>query len=159
MKLSITRARQQLFQVVNAVQRGRTVTVTRRGKPGLTLESDGSIMIREEPSSGRARGAAQAILTAHPGVRWAHWDHYEPLWLRGSRIPRYDGSEGELYELEFGLDHESIELTGSWDPVTARKETMKRIELHPRDYVVYAYNGLVAVTEHLLEQQESGGPR
>ncbi|MGH8632816.1 MAG: type II toxin-antitoxin system prevent-host-death family antitoxin [Burkholderiales bacterium] len=64
MKLSITRARRQLFQVVNAVQSGRRVTVTRRGKPGLTLESDGSIMIREEPASERARGAAHAILTA-----------------------------------------------------------------------------------------------
>ncbi len=25
---------------------------------------------------------AQEILAAHPGVRWVHWDHYEPLWLR-----------------------------------------------------------------------------
>ena len=64
MKLSITRARRQLFQVVNAVQHGRRVTVTRRGKLGVTFESDGSIMIREEPTSKRARGAAQAILTA-----------------------------------------------------------------------------------------------
>ena len=60
--------------------------------------------------------------------------------------------DGELYELEMGIDHESIELTGSWDPVTARKETTKKVELHPRDYVVYAYNGLVAVTGHLLER-------
>ncbi|MCC6381194.1 MAG: hypothetical protein IT304_01740 [Dehalococcoidia bacterium] len=60
--------------------------------------------------------------------------------------------DGELYELEFGIDHESIEMTGSWDPVTARKETRKKRDLHPRDYVVYAYNGLVAVTEHLLER-------
>jgi hypothetical protein len=63
--------------------------------------------------------------------------------------------EGELYELEFGIDHDSIELTGSWDPVTARKETKKKLELHPRDYIVYAYNGLVAVTEALLERSES----
>ena len=61
--------------------------------------------------------------------------------------------DGELYELEFGIDHDSIELTGSWDPVTARKETKKKLDLHPRDYLVYAYNGLVAVTEHLLEQR------
>lgn len=63
------------------------------------------------------------------------------------------GEDGELYELEMGIDHESVELTGSWDPVTARKETLKKIDLHPRDYVVYAYAGLVAVTEHLLERQ------
>jgi len=42
--------------------------------------------------------------------------------------------------------------------VTARKETKKKLELHPRDYIVYAYNGLVAVTEALLERQaDSGG--
>lgn len=61
--------------------------------------------------------------------------------------------DGELYELEMGIDHDSIEMTGSWDPVTARKETKKKLELHPRDYLVYAYNGLVAVTELLLERQ------
>jgi len=69
------------------------------------------------------------------------------------------GEDGELYELEFGIDHDSIELTGSWDPVTARKETLKKVEMHPRDYIVYAYSGLMAVTEHLLErQQEGAGP-
>ncbi len=63
------------------------------------------------------------------------------------------GEDGDLYELEMGIDHDSVELTGSWDPVTARKETLKKLELHPRDYVVFAYAGLVAVTEHLLERQ------
>lgn len=60
--------------------------------------------------------------------------------------------DGELYELEIGIDHEAIELTGSWDPVTARKETKKKLELHPRDEIVYAYNGLLAVIEALLER-------
>lgn len=65
--------------------------------------------------------------------------------------------DGALYELEFGIDHESIELTGSWDPVTARKETKKKLDLHPRDYIVYAYNGLVAVSDHLLERRAVEG--
>jgi hypothetical protein len=69
------------------------------------------------------------------------------------------GEDGELYELEFGIDHDSIELTGSWDPVTARKETMRKLDLHPRDYIVYAYNGLVAVTEELLERQAASAGR
>ena len=60
--------------------------------------------------------------------------------------------DGELYELQMGIDHESIELMDSWDPVTARKETLKKIDLLPRDYIQYAYAGLMAVTEHLLEQ-------
>jgi hypothetical protein len=64
------------------------------------------------------------------------------------------GEDGELYELEIGIDHDSIELTGSWDPVTARNETLKKVEFHPRDYVVYAYSALTAVTEYLLERQQ-----
>ena len=67
--------------------------------------------------------------------------------------------DGELYELEFGIDHDSIELSGSWDPVTARKETRKKLDLHPKDYIVYAYSGLVAVTEQLLEREEEGAGR
>lgn len=61
--------------------------------------------------------------------------------------------DGELYELEMGIDHESVELTGSWDPVTARKETLKKLDLHPREYLIYAYAGLMAVTEELLERE------
>jgi hypothetical protein len=61
--------------------------------------------------------------------------------------------DGELYELQMGVDHESIELMDSWDPVTARKETLKKIEFHPRDQLLYAYAGLIAVTELLLEQE------
>jgi hypothetical protein len=62
--------------------------------------------------------------------------------------------DGELYELEIGIDHDAIELTGSWDPVTARKEERKKLEFSPRDYINYAYNGLLAVTEELLEREE-----
>lgn len=65
--------------------------------------------------------------------------------------------DGELYELQMGIDHESIELLDSWDPVTARKETLKKVDLHPRDYIQYAYAGLMAVTEQLLERQELDG--
>lgn len=59
---------------------------------------------------------------------------------------------GDLFELEMGIDHDAVELTGSWDPVTARKETLKKLELLPRDYLVYGYSGLMAVTEALLER-------
>ena len=62
------------------------------------------------------------------------------------------GEDGDLYELEFGVDHEAVEITGSWDPVTARKEEKRPLNLHPRDYVVYAYSGLMAITEALLER-------
>lgn len=65
--------------------------------------------------------------------------------------------DGELYELQMGIDHDAIELTGSWDPVTARAETKKKLDLHPLEYIVYAYNGLVAVTELLLERATGDG--
>lgn len=65
--------------------------------------------------------------------------------------------DGELYELQMGIDHEAIELTGSWDPVTARKETLKRIDLHPRDQLVYLYEALRLVTEALLEREAARG--
>ena len=68
---------------------------------------------------------------------------------RGCVVVREDG---ELYELEFGVDHEAVEITGSWDPVTARREEARKLDLHPRDYVVYAYSGLMAITEALMER-------
>jgi antitoxin (DNA-binding transcriptional repressor) of toxin-antitoxin stability system len=52
------------LQVFDAVRRGSKVTVTRRGKPSLTLEPDGSIMVREEPTAEQARTAANSILAA-----------------------------------------------------------------------------------------------
>ncbi len=65
--------------------------------------------------------------------------------------------DGELYELEIGIDHDSIELLGSWDPVTARKEERKKVDLLPRDYLIYGYAALMALTDELMEQQAGGG--
>lgn len=64
--------------------------------------------------------------------------------------------DGELYELEIGVDHDSIELLGSWDPVTARKEEKKKLDLLPRDYLIYAYNALMEITDELMERQQGG---
>lgn len=58
------------------------------------------------------------------------------------------GQDGELYELEI-----SIDFTKESDPVAARDETLKPLDLHPRDYLVYAYNALTRVTELLIEQR------
>jgi len=59
--------------------------------------------------------------------------------------------DGELYELKMGMDF-SGETT---DPVAAREEKLEKLDLHPRDYVVYAYDALTKVTELLLEQAAS----
>lgn len=59
------------------------------------------------------------------------------------------GPDGELYELEISIDF----TQGNIDPVAAREESLKPLELHPRDYLLYAYNALTRVTELLMEQQ------
>jgi hypothetical protein len=63
--------------------------------------------------------------------------------------------DGELYELEMKIDF-GEEFGDVVDPVQAREETLKKLEdLHPRDYVVLAYNALTQLTELLLERAES----
>jgi hypothetical protein len=66
--------------------------------------------------------------------------------------------DGELYELEMGQDIAALALDQT-DPVALREERLKKLEeLHPRDYVVYAYNAVTKVVELLLERQGEGGP-
>ena len=65
--------------------------------------------------------------------------------------------DGELYELEMKIDF-GEEFGDVVDPVQARDETLKSLDdLHPRDYVMLAYNALTQITERLLEQEE-GAP-
>ena len=59
--------------------------------------------------------------------------------------------DGELYELKMSIDF-SEDVA---DPVQARDETLTKLDdLHPRDYIVLAYEALTRVTERLLEQLE-----
>jgi hypothetical protein len=62
------------------------------------------------------------------------------------------GPDGELYELVMGLEP-PLGPGEPADPVSMRKEEMRKLDLHPRDYVVYAYNALARVVELLLEQR------
>jgi hypothetical protein len=59
--------------------------------------------------------------------------------------------DGELYELKM-----SIDFSEDVDPVAARDEKLTKLELHPRDYVVLAYDALGRITEHLMEQESAG---
>jgi hypothetical protein len=62
--------------------------------------------------------------------------------------------DGELYELEMRIDF-GEEFGDVIDPVQARDETLKKLDdLHPRDYIVLAYNALTQLTELLIEQAE-----
>jgi hypothetical protein len=60
--------------------------------------------------------------------------------------------DGDLYELRMGQELPVIDLEMA-DPVALRKEELKPLELHPRDYLIYAYNALTTVVELLLEQE------
>ena len=62
--------------------------------------------------------------------------------------------DGEFYELEIGVDLEGLDPGGYADPVAMRKEELKKLTLHPRDYVVYAHNAITAMVEILLERGE-----
>ena len=65
--------------------------------------------------------------------------------------------DGELYELVMGVELPSFP-DEQVNPVSTRKEELRKLDdLHPREYLVYAYNALTRVVEILLEQQEARG--
>lgn len=60
--------------------------------------------------------------------------------------------DGSLYELEMEIDF-GEEFAQVVDPVQAREERLKPLDgLHPRDYVVLAYNALSQLAALLLER-------
>jgi hypothetical protein len=62
------------------------------------------------------------------------------------------GEDGEFYELKMGTELPAFEYEIT-DPVAMRKEELKPLEMHPREYLVYAYNAIARVSEILLERQ------
>jgi hypothetical protein len=60
--------------------------------------------------------------------------------------------DGELYELEMRQDLPASDFDVA-DPVALREEKMKPLDLHPLEYVVYAYEALRVVTELLMERE------
>ena len=61
--------------------------------------------------------------------------------------------DGELCELVMGQDMTALALDQT-DPVALREEKLEKLEdLHPRDYVIYAYAAIITVVELLLERQ------
>ncbi len=61
--------------------------------------------------------------------------------------------DGELCELVMGQDMTALALDQT-DPVALREEKLEKLEdLHPRDYVIYAYAAITRVVELLLERQ------
>ncbi len=60
--------------------------------------------------------------------------------------------DGELYELIIGQEV-PIFPEEALDPVASRREELRPLDLHPRDYILYAYRALTKVVELLLERQ------
>ena len=89
-----------------------------------------------------------------PGAFFTHGIEIEPPGLASSgRGCVVLAPDGELYELEMGQDIAALALDLS-DPVALREERLKKLEeLHPREYVLYAYEALTKVVELLLERQ------
>jgi hypothetical protein len=91
-----------------------------------------------------------------PGAFFTYGIEIEPA--AAARVDRgcvVLGPDGELYELEIGVDLEGLDPSGYADPVAMRREELKKLTLHPRDYIVYAHNAITVVTELLLERQEA----
>ena len=87
-----------------------------------------------------------------PGAFFSYGIEVEPPGLAGAgRGCVVLAPDGEFYELVMEIDF-SEEVS---DPVAARDEKLEKLDLHPRDYVLYAYEALTKVTELLLDQAQA----
>jgi hypothetical protein len=68
------------------------------------------------------------------------------------------GQDGEFYELKMGNDVPSFDFEVT-DPVAMRNEELKPLQLHPMEYLVYAYNAITKVAEILLVRASEEGFR
>ena len=99
---------------------------------------------------------AAARLDPFPPFPGAFFTHGIEIEVPGLHSPERGcivlAPDGELYELEMGQDIAALALDQT-DPVALREERLKKLQMHPRDYVVYAYSALAQVVELLLEQR------
>ncbi len=92
---------------------------------------------------------------AFPGAFFTYGIEIEPeAAARTDRGCIVLASDGDLYEFEIGLDLEGLDPSGYADPIALRKEELKKLDIHPRDYVVYAHSAIARVAELLLERVE-----
>jgi hypothetical protein len=68
------------------------------------------------------------------------------------------GQDGEFYELKMGNDVPTFDFEVT-DPVAMRNEELKPLQLHPMEYLVYAYNAITKVAEILLVRASEEGFR
>jgi hypothetical protein len=90
----------------------------------------------------------------YPGSFFNYGIEVEPgIAARNDRGCIVVGKDGELYELIMRMDFSGDDS----DPVAMRDEDMKKLDLHPLEYVVLAHNAIRAVVEYALERQEAAG--
>ena len=65
------------------------------------------------------------------------------------------GEDGEFHEMQMGTELPGFEMDVT-DPVAMRTEELKPLELHPQEYIVYAYNAISQVVEILMQRQAEG---
>jgi len=111
-----------------------------------------------ERAAGRLRSLlreAAAALDPFPPFPGAFFSYGIEIEAPGAESPDLGcvvlAPDGELYELRMGQELPVLDLEMA-DPVALRKEELKPLELHPRDYLIYAYIALTKVVELLLEQ-------
>jgi hypothetical protein len=121
---------------------------------GYKDEADAAL----ERAAGRLRavlGEAAARLDPFPPFPGAFFSYGIEVDVPGAASPDLGcvvlAPDGELYELQMGQELPVIDLEMA-DPVALRKEELKPLDLHPRDYVTYAYTALTKVVELLAEQ-------
>ena len=62
--------------------------------------------------------------------------------------------EGDLKELQIGIDAEGPDMLGPPDPVSMRDERFVDVEMQPYDRLLFAYAGLRAIRELLAAQDQ-----
>jgi len=129
------------------------------GMPDLMEYKDeaDAVLQRTAERLRRLLGEAAARLDPFPPFPGAFFSYGIEIEAPGASSPELGcivlAPDGELYELRMGQELPVIDLEMA-DPVALRKEELKPLDLHPRDYVVYAYAALTKVAELLAEQAD-----
>ncbi len=88
-----------------------------------------------------------------PGALFTYGVEVEPEGVRDHDVGCVVVTEeGDLKELQIGIDAEGLEAVGGADPIAMRDERLVDLELAPYDRLLYAYNGLRAVVALLRDR-------
>ena len=128
-----------------------------RADDPLELKYDADAVI--ERAADRLRGVLQEAVgrlepfPPFPGAYFSYGIEIEaPAFESPERGCVVLGEDGEFYELKMGTELPAFEYEIT-DAMAMRKEELQPLEMHPREYLVYAYNAITRVSEILLERE------